>query len=58
LSEFRDPLGGRDHASLEMHFDAVNERVWRYALGGRNRASLEIHLEGVIERVGRCAWRP
>ena len=44
--------------SLEMDFEAVIERVWRYALGGHNRESLEIHLEAVIERVWRCTWRP
>jgi len=30
LSELRDALGGRDWASLEMHVEAVIERVWRY----------------------------
>jgi len=29
LSELRDSLGGRDRASLEMHREAVIERVWR-----------------------------
>jgi hypothetical protein len=32
LSELRDPLRGhilRDRASLEMHVEAVIERVWR-----------------------------
>jgi len=28
LSELRDALGGRDRASLEMHFEAVIKRGW------------------------------
>jgi len=46
--------------TLEMHSEAVIERVWRCtwrprsselrdALGGRDRASLDMHLEAVIE---------
>jgi len=53
---FGDTHGGRDRVNLEMHSEAVIERVWRCTwrpwsceLGGRNRASLEIHLEAVIE---------
>jgi hypothetical protein len=59
-SEFGDALGGRDRASLEMHFEAVIERVWRCTLrprlselrdtlGGRDRASLDMHLEAEIK---------
>jgi len=55
-----DALGGRNQSSLEMHWQAVIERVWRCnwrrrlselrdALGGRDRASLELHLEAEIE---------
>ena len=69
LSEFGDALGGRDRATLEMHWEAVIEQVWRctgrpwsrefeYALGGHNRASLEMHFEAVIKRLWRCYWRP
>jgi len=46
-SELRDGFGGRDAASLEMHLEAVIERVWRYALGGHDCAN----LEAVIKRV-------
>jgi hypothetical protein len=46
--------------SLEMHWDAVIEQVWRCnwrlrlselrdALGGRDQASVEIHLQAMIE---------
>jgi hypothetical protein len=66
MSQLRDELGcrdRRDQASLEMHFEAVIKRVWRFtwrprlselrdALGGcdrRDRASLEMHWEAVIE---------
>jgi len=46
--------------NLEMHFEAVMERVWgcnwrprsselRAALGGHDRAGLEMHLEAKIE---------
>ena len=41
LSELRDGLGGRDRASLEMHFE------------GRDRASLEIAFEAVINVIQR-----
>ena len=60
LSELRDALGGRDRASLEMHWDGMIELVWRCtgrprsselrdALGGRGRASLEMHWEAEME---------
>jgi len=69
LSELRDALGDRDRASLEMHWEAVIDRVWRCnwrprlselrdELGGRDRASMEMHWEAVIERVWRCTMRP
>ena len=32
MSELRDSLGGRDTASLEMHFEAVIKQVWRDTL--------------------------
>jgi len=68
-SELRDILRGRDRASLEMHLEAVIERIWRYtwrqwsselrdALRDPDRASLEMDLESVIERVWRYTWRP
>jgi len=66
--EFRDTLGGCDRASLEMHFDAMIERVWRFtwrlwssefgdALGGNDRAGLEeyyeaVNLEAVVQEGG------
>jgi hypothetical protein len=70
MSELRDALGDcdrRDRASLEMHFEAVIERVWRCnwsprlselrdALRGRDRASLEMHLEAEMEGTQRCTW--
>ena len=68
-SELRDALRGHDRASLEIHLEAVIERVWRCtgrpwqsgvgdALGGRDRAIVQMHLEAKIERVWRCIWRP
>jgi len=64
-SELRDPLGGRDWASLDMHLETAIERVWRCTwrpwsceLAGRNRASLKIHLEPEIEWTQRSTWRP
>jgi len=56
--EFGDTLGGCYRASLEIHLEAVIERVWRCTgrplssgfedtLGGRNRASLDQYLEAV-----------
>jgi len=68
LSLLNDILGVRDRSSLEMHWEAVIERVWRCtwrprwselrdALGGRDRASLEMHWEAVPERVWRCTCR-
>ena len=44
LSELRDALGGRDEASLEMHFE------------GCDRASLVMHFETVIDLIERV-WR-
>jgi len=44
LSRFGDATGGRDRASLEMHFQVVI-------------VNSEMHLEAVIERVWRCTWR-
>jgi hypothetical protein len=60
LTELRDTLGGRDRSSLEMHWQAEVERVWRctwrprlselrHALAGRDRVSVEMHFEAVIE---------
>ena len=68
MRELRDALGGRDRASLEMHFDAVIERGWRCnwrprlselrdALGGRDRASWDMHLQAMIERDWRSTWK-
>jgi len=59
-SESGDTLGGRNGASLEMHLEAVIDRVWRCtgrprwselrdALGGRDRASLEMQWEAEME---------
>jgi len=59
-SLLNDILGGGDPLSLEMHWEAVIDRVWRCtwrprlselrdALGGRDRASLEMHLEAEVE---------
>ena len=67
--EFGDALGGCDWARLEMHLEAVIERVWRCtwkttlcqlrdALGGHDRASLEMDLEAVFEGIERYTWRP
>jgi len=53
-------LGGRNRASLKMHWEAAIERVWRCtwrpqssefgdALGGRNRASLDEYWEAALE---------
>jgi len=46
-------LGSCDQAILEMHLEAVIERLWRYALDGHDRAN----LEATIERVWRSTWR-
>jgi len=54
---------------LEMHFEAVIERVWRCiwrprlsdlrdALGGSDGASLEMRWEAVFDRVWRCTLGP
>ena len=48
MCKLRDPLGGRDRASLEMHLKAEIVHT-RDALGGRDGASLEMHLEAMIE---------
>ena len=60
MSEFGDALGGRNHASLEIHLEAVIERTWmskscelRDTLRGCNREN----LEAVIVRVQRYTWR-
>jgi len=64
-SELRDALGGRDRASLEMHFEAVIVRVWKCtlrpwsskvgdAIGDRDWVNSEMHWEAVIERVWTC----
>jgi len=69
LSGLSDTPHGDYRATLEMHLEAIIERIWRYtgrpcsselrdALQDRDRASLEINLEAVIERVWRCTWRP
>jgi len=67
-SELRDALGGRNQASLEMHWradiklnsemhlEAAINRVWRCIWRSRSSSS-EIHLEAVMERVWRCTWR-
>jgi len=68
-SLLKDILGVGDQSSLQMHWEAVIEWVWRYtwrprwselrdALGGRDRLSLEMHWEAVTERVWRCTCRP
>ena len=62
-------IAGCDGASLEIHLEAVIERVlrctWRLrlselrdALGGRDRVSVEMHLETEIKLTQRCTWRP
>jgi len=64
VSEFGDTLGGCNRASLEMHLEALTERVWRCtwrprsselrdALGGHDRAN----LEAGFEQVWRYTWR-
>jgi len=64
-----DILGVRDRSSLEMHWEAVIEWVWRCtgrprwselrdALGGRDRFSLEMHWEAKMEWTQICTWRP
>ena len=69
MREFGDAPGGRDRASLEIHLEAMIERVWRYTwrprssefgdtVAGHNRANLEIHFEAAIELVWRCTCRP
>ena len=60
LRELRGVLGGYDHVTLEMYWEAVIEWVWRCtwrprsselrdALGGCDRTSLEMHKEPEIE---------
>ena len=64
-----DILGYLYRASLEMHFEAVIERVWTCtwrprsselsdALGGRDTPSWEMNFEVVMERVWGCSFRP
>jgi len=64
-----DMLVVLDGSSLEMHWEAVIERVWRCtwrprwcelrdALGGRDRESLEMHWEAEMKWTQRCTWRP
>jgi len=64
-TELRDTLQGCDRASLEMHFEALIERVWRCtlrpwsgewgdAIGGRDHAN----LEAINEQAWRCTLRP
>jgi hypothetical protein len=68
--ELRDTLRGRDRASLEMHWEAVIERVWRCTwrprlsefgdahVAGYDRARLEEYLEVVdLEAVGERRTR-
>ena len=61
-------LAGRNRASLEIHLEAIIERVWRCtwrpwssefrdALGGCDWVRLETHFEAVIERVWRYTGR-
>jgi len=68
-SQISVTLGGRDWVSWELNFEAVIERVWRFAwrprsselrdpLGSHDRASLEMHLEYEIEWTQRCTERP
>jgi len=68
-SLLNDILGVRDRSSLQMHWEAVIERVWRCtwrprwnelsdALGGRDRASQEMQWEAQMEWTQRCTWRP
>jgi len=58
-----------DRVNLEMHLEAVIDRVWRCtgkpwssefgdAFGDRDWVNSEMHWEAVIERVWRCNWRP
>jgi len=55
--------------SLEMHWEAVIDRVWRCTgrprwsefgdvLGARDGVNSDMHLEAVIERVWRFTGRP
>jgi hypothetical protein len=63
-SELRDKPGGCDWASLEMHLEAEQERVWRStgrlwssehrdALGDRDWANLEMQQDAIIVRTCR-----
>jgi len=51
--DFGDALGGGNRAYLEIHLEAVMERVWGYALGGHDR----VNFQAVIELVRRYTWR-
>jgi len=53
-SDFGEALGGSNRSYLEIHLEAVIERVWRYALGGHDCAN----FQAVIKCVWRCTWRP
>jgi len=68
-SLINDILGGCDGASLEMHWEAMIEWVWkctwrsrwselRDTLGNRDQSSLEMHCKAVIKQVWRFTWRP
>jgi len=53
LSELRDILRGRDRASLEMHLEAVIERIWRYTWRPWSSEFGDMHLEAMIVRTCR-----
>jgi len=68
-SLLNDILGASGRSSVEMHWEAVIQWVWRYtwrpwsigfgnALGCRDRVNSEMHLQAVIKRVWRCTGRP
>jgi len=54
-SELSDTLHASDQTSLEMHFEAVIERIWRCTSRLWLREHRE-HLEIVIEWIWRCTW--
>jgi len=65
MLQVRDAHGGRDRASLEMHWEALIEwtqrctwRSWSStfgdSLGGQDRARLEEYLQAVERRHARC----
>jgi len=53
LSDIGDALGRGDWAYMEIHLEAVIERVWRCARAGHDRAN----LQALIERVCRYTCR-